>query len=165
MLAKKIQQTLQVIKQQCQQQGLSFTTKRTNVMRVILEADKAMSAYGIADAYRAKYKQKISPVSIYRMLDFFLIEAQSVHKILSSNKYIACSHTTCQHAHEIPLFLICDACSQVKEIGIGESLPSQLKKLLVSENFKVQDKQLELHGACANCQKLSANKGGITDAF
>lgn len=159
MLDKKIQKTLQIIKQQCQQQGLSFTTKRTNVMRVILEADEALSAYDIADAYRSKYKQKISPVSIYRMLDF-LIEAQSVHKLLSSNKYIACSHTTCQHTHEMPLFLICDACSQVKEVGIGESLPSQLQQLMASTSFKAQDKQLELHGACSNCQKLSTNKEG-----
>jgi len=164
MLDKNTQQTLQLIKQQCQQQGLSFTTKRTHVMRVLLEANKALSAYDIADTYYANYQQKISPVSVYRMLDF-LIEAELVHKLLSSNKYLACSHSICQHAHEMPLFLICDACSEVKEIGIGASLPSSLKKLLVSENFKMQDKQLELHGACSNCQKTSVNKGGVTDAF
>jgi len=164
MINKHIQHTLRVIKQQCQQQGLRFTTKRSEVMRVILEADTALSAYDIADAYYASYKKKISPVSVYRMLDF-LIEAQSVHKLLTSNKYLACSHTTCEHAHETPLFLICDRCSQVEEIGIGGSLSSQLKNLMLSTNFKLQDKQLELHGACSDCQKISINNEGMTNAF
>ena len=151
MLDKNIQQTLQIIKQQCQQQGLSFTTKRRNVMQLLLEADKSMSAYDIADTYQRNYRQKISAVSVYRMLDF-LIKAQSVHKLLSSNKYMACSHITCQHVHEVPLLLICNTCSQVKEFGIGKSLPSKLKEIMVSTDFKLQDQQLELHGLCADCQ-------------
>jgi len=164
MSAKKIQQTLQLIKQQCQQQGLNFTVKRTNVMQILLEAGNALSAYDIADTYYANYKQKISAVSVYRMLDF-LSEAQAVHKLLSSNKYIACSHSTCQHAHGVPLFLICDSCSHVEEMGVGESLPSQLKALILSTDFKIQDNQLELHGACSNCHEVSANKEDMPHAF
>jgi len=153
MLDKNIQQTLQAIKQQCQQQGLSFTTKRSNVMQLLLEADKAMSAYDIADAYQHHYRQKISPVSVYRMLDF-LIKIQSAHKLLSSNKYMACSHISCQHVHEAPLLLICNACSQVNELGVGKSLSSRLKEIIVSTDFKLEDLQLELHGLCADCQNV-----------
>jgi len=151
MLDKNIQKTLQLVKQRCQQQGLSFTTKRCNVLRLMLKAEKALPAYDIVAAYHLQYGQKISPVSIYRMLDF-LVAAQLVHKLSSSSQYAACTHITCRHAHEMPMFLICNQCSQVEEIGVKKLLPPALEKNMASTGFQLQDRQLELHGICSNCQ-------------
>lgn len=150
---KNRQQTLQVVKQWCQQSDLTLTTKRSNVLQLMLVAEKALSAYDIVDNYVAQYQQKISAVSVYRMLDF-LIKAGLVHKLSSSSQYIVCSHITCTHTHKMPMLLICNDCHQVEEIEIGNGLPPTLKKSLASTGFQLQDKQLELHGICLACQNL-----------
>lgn len=147
------QQTLRLIKQKCQQRNLNFTIKRSKVLQVMLLAKKAVSAYDIVDAYHAKYQQKISAISVYRMLDF-LMEAQLIHKLLSSSQFIVCSHITCNHVHKMPMLLICNQCHQVEEVEIGDGLPPVLKKSILPTGFLSQDQQLELHGTCLICQKL-----------
>lgn len=153
MTDKNIQQTLQLVKQASQQSGLKFTTKRSNVLQLMLVAKKALSAYDIVDSYSVQYQQKISAVSVYRMLDF-LINAGLVHKLSSNSQYIVCSHITCSHAHEMPMLLICNSCHQVDEVEIGNELSPALKKRAISSGFQLQDKQLELHGVCQSCQNL-----------
>lgn len=150
-LDKTIQQTLQVAQKQCQQQGLRFTAKRSNVLQLILHEDKPLSAYDIMDAYKTRYNENISAVSIYRMLDF-LMHAQFVHKLPGSSQYIACSHIRCQHKHEAPKFLICDRCHHVEEVSLGKSLTSELELEVETTGFKLQRLQLELHGLCSRCQ-------------
>jgi Fur family zinc uptake transcriptional regulator len=150
---KSIQQTLQLVKQLCQQRDFNLTTKRSNVLRLMLVAEKALSAYDIVDRYAVQYHQKISAVSVYRMLDF-LIKAGLVHKLSSNSQYIVCSHIGCTHTHKMPMLLICDDCHGVEEVEIGNSLPPTLKKNMASTGFQLHDKQLELHGICLACQNL-----------
>ncbi len=149
-LDKAIQQTLQSAKKQCQQQGLRFTAKRSNVLKLMLFEDKPLSAYDIMDVYKASYNENISAVSIYRMLEF-LIDAQFVHKLLTSSQYIACSHIRCQHKHETPKLLICDRCHQVEEVSLGKSLASELELKIAATGFTLRHQQLELHGICTRC--------------
>ncbi len=153
MTDKNTQQTLKFVKQVSQQSGLNFTTKRSNVLQLMLAAKKTLSAYDIVDGYSVQYQQKISAVSVYRMLDF-LINAGFVHKLSSNSQYIVCSHITCSHAHETPMLLICNSCHQVDEVAIGNELLPVLKKSAVSSGFQLQDQQLELHGICKPCQNL-----------
>ena len=153
MTDKTTQKTLQVAKQMSQQNGLKFTTKRSNVLQLMLEAKKALSAYDIVDDYSVQYQQKISAVSVYRMLDF-LINAGLVHKLSSNSQYIVCSHITCSHAHETPMLLICNNCHQVDEVAIGNDLLPALKKSAAPSGFQLQNKQLEFHGICKACQEL-----------
>ena len=153
MTDKNTQQTLQFAKQVSQQNGLKFTIKRSNVLQLMLVSKKALSAYDIVDDYFVQYQQKISAVSVYRMLDF-LINAGLVHKLSSNSQYIVCSHITCSHAHETPMLLICNSCHQVGEVAIGNELLPALKKSAASSGFQLQDKQLEFHGTCKVCQSL-----------
>lgn len=148
---KTTEEVLQFAQQHCQQQGLRLTVKRSNVLQVMLDEAKPLSAYDIMAAYQAHFNQSISVVSIYRMLEF-LIQARLVHKLLSSKQYLVCSHIRCSHAHKVPMFLICDNCNQVEEVGIKKSLVSELKANIVSTDFKLQDQQLELHGICSDCR-------------
>lgn len=148
---KKRQQTLQKVKQFCQQRGLKLTAKRSNVLQLMLTEKKGLSAYDIVDRYLVQYQQKISPVSVYRMLDF-LIATGLIHKLSSDSQYIACSHITCSHRHKMPLLLICNSCHQVEEVAVAKELSPALENNIVSTGFQLQDKQLELHGICQNCQ-------------
>ncbi len=153
MLDKNTQQILQLVQQRCQQKNLRLTSKRSNVLQLMLDENKPLSAYDIMASYQIYFQESISVVSIYRMLNF-LIQAQLIHKLLSSNKYLVCSHITCSHVHEIPQFLICNTCHQVEEVGIGKSLVSELEANIVSTGFKLQRQQLELYGICSDCQHL-----------
>jgi len=121
MTYKTTQQTLQFAKQVSQQNGLKFTTKRSNVLQLMLIAKEALSAYDIIDSYAAQYQQRISAVSVYRMLEF-LINAGLVHKLSSNRQYIACLHITCSHAYQTPMLLICNRCHKVDEAAIGNKL-------------------------------------------
>lgn len=152
-LNKNTQKILQAAQKQCLKHDLRFTSKRSNVLQLMLHENKPLSAYDIMADYKTQYNQSISAVSVYRMLDF-LIHAQLVHKLASSSQYIVCSHITCHHAHETPQLLICDTCHQVEEIGIGTLLTSELEANIAATGFKLQHQQLELHGVCSSCQKL-----------
>ena len=91
-------------------------------------------------------------MSVYRMLDF-LMEKGLVHKLSSTNKFLACSHISCDHAHQTPQFLICDSCHSVNEIGLDRTLISALEKSIDAKHFQLNSPQLELHGLCEGCQE------------
>jgi len=68
---KNRQQALQLVKQLCQQRGLKLTTKRSNILQLMLTEKKGLSTYDIVDSYLAQYHQKISYPTLYRRLHRF----------------------------------------------------------------------------------------------
>lgn len=135
----------------CLEHGVKLTPKRKSVLEILLESEHPQSAYEIADLYQQKLAEKIPAMSVYRMLEF-LIEQGLVHKLASTNKFLACSHITCTHSHKTPQFLICDNCQTVNEIGIDSSLIAALEQSISDNHFKLSSPQLELHGLCEACQ-------------
>jgi Fur family zinc uptake transcriptional regulator len=85
------------------------------------------------------------------MLDF-LQERKLVHKLVTSNQYLPCSHITCDHAHSVPQFLICDACDAVEEVSLRKELMLELQNSVSKIGFSLESPQLELHGRCRRCQ-------------
>lgn len=135
----------------CTEHGGKLTPKRKVVLELLLENAQPQSAYELADLYQRKMSEKIPAMSVYRMLEF-LIEQGLVHKLASTNKFLACSHITCDHKHETPQFLICDSCQSVSEVGIDTKLIDALEKSIQQNHFQLNSPQLELHGLCQNCQ-------------
>ncbi len=135
----------------CIKQGVKLTPKRKAVLQILLENEQPQSAYEISDLYQKKLSEKIPAMSVYRMLEF-LIEQGLVHKLASTNKFLACSHITCNHSHQTPQFLICDQCQSVSEVGIETSLIKALEKSIHQKHFQLNSPQLELHGVCERCQ-------------
>lgn len=146
-----IQSIIENAKKTCVEEGVKLTPKRENILIAIIKAGEAVSAYELAEVYRELYKQPIPAMSVYRILDF-LVELSLVHKLTSANKYIACSHITCSHNHEIPQFLICEECQSVTEIGVKNNVIEELRGSVEKTGFKLTTQQLELKGICANCQ-------------
>lgn len=147
----QVDKILEKAKQSCVEQGVKLTSKRENVLLSIIKAGEAVSAYELADIYRETYGQTIPAMSVYRILDF-LVELSLVHKLISANKYIACSHISCSHSHQIPQFLICENCHAVTEIGISNSVIDELKSSVEKTGFTLTTQQLELQGLCTKCQ-------------
>lgn len=139
-------------KRNCAEEGVKLTPKRENILMSIIAAGEAVSAYELAEVYRELYKQTIPAMSVYRILDF-LVELSLVHKLTSANKYIACSHISCSHNHEIPQFLICEECQSVTEIGVKNNVIDELRSSVEKTGFKLTTRQLELQGVCSNCQE------------
>jgi len=151
-MTDKIDSSLQDAQNQCNQTGLRLTDKRCKVLKILLQADEPLSAYDIADQFKTVFTESLSAMSAYRMLDF-LMQANLVHKLETSNQYLACSHISCKHDHELPQFLICDQCHTVKEIGLGKQLLQELKSSIENTGFALSSQQLELHGVCETCRE------------
>lgn len=134
----------------CLEVGARLTDKRKRVLTALLKSQKAMSAYELADYCREEFKETFPAMSVYRILDF--LEGENlVHKLQLANKYVACSHISCDHAHEVPQFLICSDCGKVKEIGIKKSLIDSVKSSVQKAGFILKKSQLELQCLCQDC--------------
>ena len=134
----------------CRASGARLTEKRKRILAGLLKSQKAQSAYELIDYMQREFGESLPPTTVYRILDFLSGE-NLVHKLHLANKYVACSHISCDHAHEVPQFLICDECGSVKEIGIKKSLINTLKKHVEEASFILKSPQLELHCLCQDC--------------
>jgi len=136
----------------CVESGGRLTVKRKNILTALLSTDMPQSAYEIADYYKGAFNDSIPVMSVYRMLEF-LIKESLVHKLVSTNKYIACSHIACSHEHEVPQFLICDQCHHVREVGVKKDIIDALQNSVENANFYLNSPELELHGVCKDCRQ------------
>ncbi|MDV6345732.1 Fur family transcriptional regulator [Nitrosomonas sp. Is37] len=138
----------------CISAGVKLTTKRKNVLMVLLRSSIPLSAYEIAERYKTQFNESLPVMSVYRILDF-LIHEKLVHKLETASLYIVCAHIACDHQHETPQFLICDRCHSVKEIGIKKHVMAELARSIQNTGFILAHQQLELHGLCERCQSDS----------
>ncbi|HEY7772912.1 MAG TPA: transcriptional repressor [Marinagarivorans sp.] len=139
----------------CVHSGGRLTEKRKRILELLLISDTPLSAYELADAYNAHAAASMPTMSVYRILDYLESE-QLVHKLSSANKYIACSHITCSHAHKVPQFLICRECQSVKEIAIAKGIIDELGKQIVDAGYNLINSQIELQCVCENCMENAA---------
>jgi len=134
----------------CVHSGVRLTEKRKRILEVLLSSELPLSAYEVADAYNKTSETNMPTMSVYRILEF-LEDELLVHKLSSTSKYIACSHIACDHAHDVPQFLICGKCQSVKEISISKSIINELSKQVLNAGYKLSNSQLELPCLCERC--------------
>ena len=139
----------------CAHSGGRLTEKRKRILELLLVSTTPLSAYEVADAYNKREEASMPAMSVYRILDFLESE-QLVHKLSSANKYVACSHIACTHAHQIPQFLICGKCQSVKEIAIPKSIIEELDLQVANAGYKLVNSQLELQCLCDGCLASAA---------
>ncbi len=148
----QINNILEHAEKHCKNNGTRLTDKRKYVLSGLLQSEKALSAYELADYCRTECDSAIPTMSVYRILDF--LEGESlVHKLHLANKYVACSHISCDHAHEIAQFLICSECSNVKEISVEKTIIGTLQNNVKKAGYQLKSPQLELHCLCQDCAK------------
>jgi len=141
-------------RQDCLDAGQKLTVKRERILRLLLEPGERLSAYEILDRYKEQFGDSIPAMSVYRMLQF-LEEQRLVHKLETTNQYLACVHIHCDHEHNTAQFLICDECQQVKEIMLSKHVVDELTNCVKDSGFTLTNSQIELHGVCADCAKRS----------
>lgn len=141
--------------QYCKAHGSRLTSKRKCVLAGLLRSQKALSAYELAEYCKSEFGETIPAMSVYRILGF-LKDEHLVHKLNLANKYVACSHITCDHDHGVPQFLICGQCQKVEEIAINKATVTELQHHLAKAGFHLVSQQLELDCLCDACMVNTA---------
>ena len=133
--------------------GTKLTAKRSQVLEGLLVSKTAVSAYELTDLCRNTLGYELLPMSVYRILDF-LENNQLVHRLSTSNKYIVCSHISCDHQHQSPQFLICKSCHKVEEVEVPTSVMESVVKSTRSAGFTLASDHLEIECFCTDCDVL-----------
>ncbi|EOD77505.1 Zinc uptake regulation protein ZUR [Grimontia indica] len=143
---------IEKVAQKCKAKGKQLTAKRKLVLKALVHSEKSLSAYELVDYCKTEFGQSVQPMSVYRSLDF--LEGEHLaHKLKVSNKFIACSHVSCDHEHGVPQFLICAKCDKIIEQAIDPKLASSLQLGARKEGFTVVSPQLEITCVCDDCTK------------
>ena len=145
-LSKQNQSLLVKAKSYCKDKGARLTPLRERVYEILINQESAIGAYDLLDELR-KTEDNAKPPTVYRALDFFL-GLGLVHKVESTNAFMACHHFGCSHPVQ---FLICDICGDVQEIqsaGVKETLEAQAEQ----NAFVIHRQTIEAHGVCQKCQ-------------
>ena len=120
----------------------------------LLGTPYAKSAYELIDFCKTQFGECMPAMSVYRILDF--LEKESlVHKLHMANKYVACVHISCAHAHQIPQFLICNRCQKVQEIGLSKKTLNDLQETVESAGCHLVMPQLEMSCLCQDCIEIA----------
>jgi Fur family zinc uptake transcriptional regulator len=155
MSPSKIQVAIKKAENSCKAHGANLTNKRKQVLSALLQSDKARSAYELVDYCKDEFGEILPPMSVYRILDF-LQDEYLVHKLKLANKYIACSHITCDHDHGVMQFLICNSCQIMKEITISTSTINTLQRDVENAGFQLASPQFEINCLCYSCENKVA---------
>lgn len=150
-LPTQVQSRLQIAEQVCKESNVRLTKKRRQVLVLLLLTVKAKSAYALIELFETHYKEILLPMTAYRTLEF-LEEVQLVHRLKTTNKYIACSHIGCKSSHDLPHFFICERCLRVDEMNnIDSHSLCDLTNKAEQTGYQLSSPQIELSGVCNTC--------------
>lgn len=130
----------------CRKRNIKLTKQRKTVLMIMLDAQKAMSAYDLLDLLKVEEPQA-KPPTIYRVLEF-LLQQGFIHKVESTNSYIICPHFG--QLNHVSILFICDNCKQILETN-STQIEDSLKILASQYQFQTKHSVIEIHGLCQSC--------------
>ncbi len=151
----RVEKIIDHAERHCSAHGSRLTSRRKQVLSGLLQSEKALSAYELINFCKARFGETIPVMTVYRILDF-LQDERLVHRLDLANKYVACAHITCDHAHDVPQFLICGQCQKVKEVCINTSVIAGLRNNVEQAGFHLASPQLEMNCVCQACMAAAA---------
>ena len=145
-LYKQVKGFIEQADQLCLKRNQRFTALRKQVLQLLCESEQPLGAYALLDLMR-EAGRSAAPPTVYRALDF-LLEQGFVHRLASTNTYLACAHP--QHEHEA-VFLVCKQCGFTQELhtdGIYQAVAARAKLV----KFTLEHASVEVSGLCHQCQ-------------
>ena len=130
----------------CKRRGTRMTPVRRRVLELILLADQPVRAYALLGELEQE-RGKLGPPTVYRALDFLLAQ-KLIHKVETSNAFVACSDV--EHSH-MSQFVICEDCGATEEIRDNE-IAESLRRLGERRGFAVERQVVEARGLCPSCR-------------
>ena len=140
-----INNSLQLIKKWCLHEDIKLTEIHIIILNLILQSHTSQKAYDILDHLKVTHKSA-KPTTVYRALNFLLAK-KLIHKIESSNSFLACSHPGEDHNC---CFVICIKCKEVHEVCQNKILSGVYQYLDIIK-FVPSDVTLEIKGVCNSC--------------
>jgi len=153
----ELQVNLQLAENVCKGMDGKLTPKRRQVLTILLQAEKAISAYELMELYEVQFKKKLMPMTTYRTLEF-LESVHLAHRLNTANKYVACAHIGHEHSHDLPQFLICQKCLCVDELSVQVTNNlSNIAKKVEQTGYQLLAPQIELNCICNACCAAEQN--------
>ena len=121
------------------------TIRQSDVLGVLRNHDKPMTAYAILDQMKADEPDLAAP-TIYRALAA-LTDQGRAHKLESIKAFVPCR---CNHDAAVPVLAICEDCGTVEEHD-GTRLLSELSAISALKAFSAKRHIVEIHGRCQSC--------------
>jgi Fur family zinc uptake transcriptional regulator len=131
----------------CRERGERLTPQRRAVVKQLLAAGRALSAYELLERLRPE-DERATAASVYRTLDF-LIGLGVAHRLESRRSFVLCSHPQTPHRVQ---FLICRRCGEVVEAEDAR-LAAATERLGDRLGFALDHRIVELTGLCASCRE------------
>lgn len=146
MTPRQIELALARAQRFCTDRGTRLTPIRQRVLELILQAGQPTRAYTLL-AQLEHERGKLGPPTIYRALDFLLVH-KLIHRIETSNAFVACNDI--EHSHTSQ-FVICEDCGATEEIRDNE-IAESLRRLAEGRGFAVERQIVEGRGLCPACR-------------
>ncbi|WP_286270700.1 Fur family transcriptional regulator [Thalassotalea hakodatensis] len=147
---KTSEEQLRIAEAHCERHGSKLTPIRQQVLSLLLNTERAQSAYELIELFENTYSEKMAPMSIYRTLDY-LVKVHLVHKINVANKFVACAFIDNEKDHDVTQLLFCQQCQQVQELPINHAIEECLTDEVTRFGYQLCTHQIELTCICAKC--------------
>ena len=131
----------------CALRGARLTPVRRRVLELILLSGQPTGAYSLL-AELQRGRGRLGPPTVYRALEFLLAH-KLIHKVETSNVYIACCDI--DHPHQSQ-FMICEDCGATEEIR-NDEIVERLRRLGEDQGFAVERQVIEARGLCPACRR------------
>ena len=119
--------------------------RQSDVLDVLHEHDKPMTAYAILDQINV-HEPDLSTPTVYRALAALTNQGRA-HKLESIKAFVPCR---CNHEAAVPVLAICGDCGTVEEHD-GTSLLQELCAISAQSSFDATRHIVEIHGRCEGC--------------
>lgn len=142
-----LHRTLEHIEALCRARGQRITRQRRAVLRTLLAAGGALTAYELLERLRPA-DGRSTPAGVYRALEFWMT-AGLVHRLESTRSFILCDHPEAPHPSQV---LICRECGQVIEAE-DDRVTAAADRLGERLGFALDRRPVELTGVCGPCRR------------
>ena len=140
-------QRLAAAEAQCLKRDVHLSDVARATYGMLLDAATPLTAYDLIAALQKLLARRLHPPTIYRALSF-LLEQGLVHRLESTNAYMACIAPERPHDG---IHFLCNACGSVEE-----AVDLRVHKLLDQDaslrDFAPAQPMIEVRGLCRDCR-------------
>lgn len=140
--------------EQLRSKGFRITMPRLQVIRVLANSHRALSAYDIHERILAG-DGRIDVVSVYRILAT-LREVGMIHHIGVVDGYLACRIGE-EHSLQME-HAVCTSCGNVTEVEVPSEVLGKTQGQMEHIGFLPETVKIEVLGLCSTCRNAGAHR-------
>ena len=131
--------------QRCRDRGLRRTDSLETVLKILLDADRPLTATEIVET--PDLKGHCDPATVYRLL--VRLEEHGILRRLGLRDRAA--HYTIRRSHSHDDYIICTDCGSIEELDMECPVEALEAEIARKSGFTNLDHELEFFGRCPSC--------------